>query len=402
MPPRRASAKSSARLPPPPEAKALQAPPAARLPVTVLGATGAVGQRFVERLADHPWFVLDGLVASDASAGQSYRAATTWILDGEVPPQAADVQVEALEAFLAGATRPLSPGQGQASRAVAGWPRVAFSALPAGVAGPVETALAAAGWHVFSNARDHRLDDRVPLLLPEVNAGQLALVEQQAGPGSIVTNGNCSAIILALALAPLVPLGIEEVHVTTLQALSGAGHPGVSALDITDNVLPFIPGEEEKMEAEIRKTLGTAFPLHATCTRVPVRDGHTEAVHVRFTKPVQLAHVRKAYAAFRAPPAVAGLPSAPDTPVVLREEPDRPQPRRDRGCGDGMAVSVGRLRLDAAGTTLRMVILGSNTVRGAAGQSILNAEYAWRTGRLQTRQPSSRHHPSRRLTEAKA
>lgn len=350
-----------------------------RLRAAVVAATGAVGQRFVERLHGHPGFETVLLAASERSVGRPYREAAQWLLEGDVPAAVADLPVVPVETLE-------RPG---AAREV----DVVFSALPGGVAGPLERRLAAAGHRVFTNARDLRLEPDVPLLVPEVNPDHLALVERQHG-GFVVANGNCSGIILTLALAPLHrAFGIEEAHVTTMQGLSGAGYPGVSAMDVVDNVLPFIPGEEEKLGLEPQRTLGlldraanevrpAAFPVHATCTRVPVREGHFESVHLRLGAATDLDSVRRALASFRGPPDVRHLPSAPERPIHVRDEPDRPQPRRDRDAEDGMAVSVGRLRLAEDGRTLRLLVLGHNTVRGAAGQSVMNAEYAAALGRL--------------------
>lgn len=330
-----------------------------RIGVAVLGATGAVGQRFVNLLANHPWFELRCLVG-DTSAGKTYSQAAAWHLDSPMPADVGAMKVESLEALRAG-------------RDV----QVVFSALPGGAAGPIEAALAAQGFKVFTNARDHRMAENVPLLIPEVNAPAIDAVRRQSGPGWIVANGNCTAIILTLALAPLQQtFGIDEVHVTSMQALSGAGYPGVSALDITDNVIPHIAGEEEKLETEPNKMLGTNIPIHATCTRVAVREGHLESVHVRLARRTTLDEVQAALASFRASKEVQGLPSAPRQPIHVLTEVDRPQPRRDREIEGGMAVAVGRLRLDADGRGLRFLVLGSNTVRGAAGASILNAELA--------------------------
>jgi len=345
-----------------------------RVGVAVLGATGAVGQRFVELLADHPWFEIRAVAASDRNAGLAYRDATTWILDRPVPASAARMRLTATDDIAAAGVEAV------------------FSALPGGTAGPVEAGLARQGLAVFTNARDHRMDADVPLLIPEVNPDHLDLVRRQPGPGFVVANGNCSAIVLTLALAPLHrAFGLDEVHVTTLQGLSGAGYPGVSGLDIVDNVLPYIEGEEDKLETEPQKTLGeldgdgvrpAAFRVHATATRVPVREGHLESVHVRLTRPSDAAAVRAAWTGFRAPADVAALPGAPPTPVVLADGDDRPQPRRDRDAGRGMSVTVGRVRLDPDRRGLRFVALGHNTVRGAAGQSVLNAEAARARGLL--------------------
>jgi len=344
----------------------------ARLPVAVLGATGAVGQRFIQLLAEHPQFEAAHLVG-DATAGRPYGD-VVWRLDVPMPEAVRRQPVLALKDL---------------ERAP---PGIAFSGLPGGVAGPVETRLAQLGWKVFTNARDHRMDADVPLVIPEVNADHLALVARQHGPGWIAANGNCTAILLTLALAPLHrAFGLDDVHVTSLQALSGAGYPGVPASDIVGNVLTFIEGEEEKVEREPCKTLGTLgpegvrpapIPIHATCTRANVPEGHTESVHVRLSRKASLADVREALSGFRGPDVVRGLHSAPKAPLQVLDAPDRPQPRWDAMLGGGMSVAVGRLRLDADGRGLRFVLLGSNTIRGAAGASVLNAELAFATGLL--------------------
>lgn len=344
------------------------------IPVAVLGATGAVGQRFVERLAGHPWFRLAAVTAGQDKAGQRYRDAP-WHLDSPLPQEAADLPLETLDEV--------------ASRRDV---KVVFSALPSGTAGPVETRLAEAGMKLFTNAADHRMDPDVPLLVPEINPDHIELVRRQGTKGWIVANGNCTAIVLELALAPLQrSFGLDEVHVTSLQGLSGAGYPGVPSLDVVDNVLPFIRGEEEKLAAEPCKTLGSVGPagitpltlrIHATCTRVPVREGHTESIHATLSQRTTAAEVAAALDGFRGPPEVQALPSAPRQPVHVMEAADRPQPRRDRDLERGMAVAVGRIRLDADGRHLRLVAMGSNTVRGAAGQSLLNAEHARQRGLL--------------------
>ncbi|MGB0652624.1 MAG: aspartate-semialdehyde dehydrogenase [Thermoplasmatota archaeon] len=347
-------------------------PPQEKIPVAILGATGAVGQRFLERLAHHPVFEPTVLAASDRSAGKTYAEATTWVLDSPLPAAAAKRTVVGL-------------GGVAASEA-----RVCFSALPSDQAREWERPLAAAGKAVFTNASPYRMAPDVPLLIPEVNPDHLALVERQDTPdgGFLVANGNCSGIILTLALAPLHrAFGISDVHVTTLQGLSGAGYPGVSAMDVVDNVVPYIGGEEDKLETEPQRTLGgldeaAEFTVHPTCTRVPVREGHLESVHLTLGRAASLDEVRAALADFRGPPEVAGLPSAPEQPIQVLDADDRPQPRRDRDLAGGMAVSIGRLRLTGDGRSLRMVILGHNTVRGAAGQSVLNAEYAHAMGHM--------------------
>ncbi len=335
--------------------------------VAILGATGAVGQRFVQLLDGHPLFAVRELAASGRSAGQRYADACHWLLPTPVPERAGDIVVKNLDAPLS------SP--------------LVFSALPAEVAGEVEDRLAGEGHAVSTNARNHRMDPDVPLLVPEVNWAHVEAVEAQRARrrsrGYIVANPNCSTIALALALAPLHgQFGLERVMVTTLQAISGAGYPGVPSLDIIDNVMPHIGGEEEKMESEPRKILGgwrddhfvdAPIILSASCNRVATSDGHLECVSVGLATRVTLDDVADALRDYRSPILELGLPSAPDPVIIVRDEPDRPQPRLDRDAGRGMAVAVGRLRpcpiLD-----YKFVALGHNTVRGAAGGAILNAE----------------------------
>jgi aspartate-semialdehyde dehydrogenase len=343
----------------------------------VLGATGTVGQRFLQLLDGHPTFAVTALAASDRSEGKPYAEACTWRLPGEVPPAARALRVQAPEP-------PLDCD-------------VVFSSLPADIAGPVETRFAQAGYPVISNSSAHRLSDPVPLIIPEVNPDHLGLLdacrETQAG-GFIVTNPNCSAVMIALALAPLATrFGVRGVVATTLQALSGAGYPGVSALDITDNVIPFIAGEEEKIEHETRKILGrfqggrvvsADFPVSAQCHRVNVVDGHLAAVRVMLGRPAEPSELRAAMAAFRGLPQELGLPSAPARPILVRDEPDRPQPRLDRDAGRGMSVTVGRIARDGV-LGHRFVVLSHNTVRGAAGAAILNAELLLAKGYLKPR-----------------
>lgn len=334
--------------------------------VGVLGATGAVGQQFVASLATHPWFRLAWVAASDRSAGRRYGDYAAWRLPGDVPPAAAALRLEEAR-----------PGRA---------PQLVFSALDASVAGEIESAFADAGHWVVSNARNHRLEATVPLLVPEVNADHHRLVHAQgvaAGRrGAIVTNPNCSTAILTLALAPLRPFGLSSVVVTTLQAVSGAGYPGLPALDILGNVIPTIAGEEEKLERETRKILGRFAGDHvelhpvvvsAQTTRVPVVDGHMMTVSVAFDEAPSVEAVVAALAEFRGAPDVRGLPSAPARPVVVTHEADRPQPRRDVSAGGGMTVTVGRVRACPA-HHIKFVALGHNTIRGAAGAAILNAE----------------------------
>ena len=338
-----------------------------KIPVGILGATGMVGQQFVRLLSDHPWFEITALAASERSAGRTYREACQWVAPGEMP--------EAVEEMTVRRCEPNLPC------------RIVFSALPAEEAGPIEEEFAAAGYVVSSNARSHRYDPDVPLLIPEVNPGHLALIEVQrrrrAWKGFIVTCANCSTAQLVLALEPLRrAFGIRAISVVTMQALSGAGYPGVPSLSILDNVIPYIAGEEEKLEREPRKIWGeltqegiaeAGVTISAQCHRVATRDGHLEAVSVKLGREAALEEVLAALEGFRSLPQELGLPSAPPRPIVVRREPDRPQPRLDREEGGGMSVVVGRVRkcplLD-----YKMEILGHNTVRGAAGGAILNAE----------------------------
>lgn len=338
-----------------------------RIPVAVLGATGMVGQWFVKLLLDHPWFEIVALSASDRSTGMPYGMAVRWIFPGEIPERVRELPV--LPA------KPDLPA------------RIVFSALPGDVAGPIEEEFARAGYIVSSNARAHRYDPDVPLLVAEVNPDHLALVEMQrrrrGWKGFIVTGGNCSTVQLVLALEPLRRrFGVEAAVVATMQALSGAGSSGVAGVSILDNVLPFIPGEEEKIAREPRKIWGRPTPdgieeaevrISAHCHRVATLDGHLEAVSVKLSRPATAEEVVEAMRGFRGLPQKLGLPSAPAQPIVVRHEPDRPQPRLDRDAGGGMSVVVGRIR-PCPVLDWRLEILGHNTVRGAAGGAILNAE----------------------------
>jgi aspartate-semialdehyde dehydrogenase len=338
-----------------------------RIEVGVLGATGMVGQQFINQLAGHPWFSLSWLAASERSFGKRYAEAAPWRLDTLIPDGIGERTVEAC-----------TPGKG---------PKLLFSALDASVAGEIEAAMADAGHVVVSNSRNHRMDPTVPLLVPEVNGDHLGLMKVQAKArggrgGAIVTNPNCSTVVLTMALAPLVPFGLRSCLVTTMQAVSGAGWPGVPSLDILGNVIPFIGGEEEKIESETRKILGTlkgeAVEFHpvrvsAATNRVPVIDGHTEAVSVAFDSRPSQADVRAAFDGFTAKPQALGLPSAPKPPVLYLDQPNRPQPRFDAGRGRGMQVTVGRLR-PCPVLDWKFITLGHNTVRGAAGAALLNAE----------------------------
>lgn len=348
-----------------------------RVPVTVLGATGLVGQRLIALLADHPWFALAGIAASERNVGARYGDVVRWRVDGEPPAAALDLRLAAPE-----------PG-----------PRldqpVVFSALPAAEAEEIEPRFAHAGAWVFSNASAYRMAADVPLIVPEINPDHLAVLGVQRATrgwsGAIVANPNCSTIGLTLALAPLWRFAPRRVLVTTLQAASGAGYPGVASLDLLDNVVPYIASEEEKMESETRKILGgwqdngfqpltdDQVRLSATCTRVAVRDGHLETVSVEFGEPVRPEDLRAAWEAFRAEPQERRLPTAPTQPVRYREEHDRPQPLYDRMAGAGMAVTVGRLR-PCEVLDYKFICLSHNTIRGAAGAALLNAELAYARG----------------------
>jgi aspartate-semialdehyde dehydrogenase len=334
-----------------------------RIPVAVLGATGAVGQRFVSLLEGHPWFRVAAVCASDRSAGKRYREAARWFLDRPMPDEARDLEV-----------LPCRPGMAA---------RLAFSGLDAAVAGEIEEEFARAGHAVVSNSKNHRMDPDVPLVIPEINASHLSLLDGQrrrrVGGGFVVTNPNCSTVGLALALAPLHrAFGVTRVVATTLQAVSGAGYPGVPSVDILDNVIPYIAGEEEKIESETLKILGEAgrpakIAISAHCHRVHVSDGHSVAISVATRERATPEEAAAALRDFEGPLAGLGLPSLPERPLRVREEPDRPQPRFDRMAGDGMVVTVGRVRRCPA-LDLRLQALVHNTIRGAAGAAILNAE----------------------------
>ncbi|MEO8681743.1 MAG: aspartate-semialdehyde dehydrogenase [Vicinamibacterales bacterium] len=340
--------------------------------VGVLGATGVVGQQFVSRLARHPWFRLTWLAASERSQGKLYGEIAPWRLASPMPGSSAERIVE-----------PCVPGRG---------PKVVFSGLDASVAGDIEGAFAAAGHVVVSNARNFRMDPLVPLLIPEVNADHLKILDEQrkekGWPGAIVTNPNCSTVVLAMALAPLRPFGITRVIVSTMQAVSGAGYPGVPSLDILGNVVPYIGGEEEKMESETLKILGGdggrspyGAVISAHTNRVAVIDGHTMTVSAELRTRPSIDEIAEAMREFKGRPQELWLPSAPQPPLVVMSESNRPQPRLDADLGNGMAVSIGRLR-PCPVFTARFVALGHNTVRGAAGAAILNAELMHAEGML--------------------
>ncbi len=327
--------------------------------VGVLGATGAVGQRFVQLLANHPWFNLTTLTASERSAGKPYGSVVNWRLDSPFPESAGELIVSAT---TVDAVRDCD---------------LVFSALPADIAGKLETDIADAGIGVCSNASSHRMEDDVPLLIAEVNPEHAALIDVQRKKGRdgfIVTNPNCSTIMLATALAPLRSFPFTSINVATMQAISGAGFEGVPAFSIYDNVIPFISGEEEKMAREANKILGTCengrivgapFNVSASCNRVPVIDGHTLNIWIDIKASPQ--EVIEAFKSWRPP--FSGLPTQPDKSVLYLEQDNRPQPRLDRNRGNSMTVSVGRVR-----EGIRFVAMGHNTIRGAAGASVLNAE----------------------------
>jgi aspartate-semialdehyde dehydrogenase len=345
----------------------MNGPPSPGLPIDVgvLGATGTVGQQILLQLADHPWFRVTWLGASQRSAGRPYGD-LPWRLAAPRPPGVADLSVHA--AMPDGA------------------PRLVLSALDAAVAAEVEPAFAARGHVVVSNARSHRLDPVVPLVVPEVNADHLRLLAAQrrekSWSGAIVTNPNCSTVFLAMVLGALRPFHPRRVLVTTLQAASGAGYPGVASLDLLGNVIPYIEGEEAKIESETVKILGRLsgdriepheIVVSAQATRVPVLDGHTEAISIGFATRPEIGEIAEALASFSGRPQAARLPRAPARPIVCLTEPDRPQPRLDAGNDGGMAVYVGRLRRCPV-LDYKLVALGHNTVRGAAGAAVLNAE----------------------------
>ncbi len=342
-----------------------------RIPVAVLGATGMVGQRFIELLQGHPWFELVGLGASERHGGRTYAEVSRWRLSGSEMPASA-------------ARLPVVPCRPEAL----GDAKIVFSALPAEVAGDIEADFARAGVAVFSNAKNYRMAADVPLLIPEVNADHAAAIHEQRKQrnwsGYIITNANCSATPLVMALKPLQEaFGVKKVMVTTLQAISGAGYPGLSSYDILDNAIPYISGEEEKVERETLKMLGrwdegygftdAAMVVSAHCNRVATREGHLECASIELVREVEAEEVIAAWENYQAEPQHLKLPSAPERALLYRREPDRPQTLRDRDTGRGMIVTIGRLRRCPI-LHYKFALLGHNTIRGAAGGSILNAE----------------------------
>jgi aspartate-semialdehyde dehydrogenase len=348
-----------------------------RFSVAILGATGSVGQRFIQLLQGHPWFEVRELVASDRSSGQRYTDVCDWRVSDSIPESASDIKVKGLNDKIES--------------------QIVFSSLPGGLASTIEIELAAQGKQVFTNASDNRMIPDIPLMIPEVNPDHVNLISAQRkyrgwDSGLVVANPNCSTIHLVLALKPIWDqFGIELAMVTTLQAVSGAGYPGVPSLDMIDNIVPYIGGEEEKIESETLKLFGTVgsdsiepanVTLSAQCTRVPVRDGHTESVSLKLGRSASVDEIIESFASFRGEPQELGLPFAPAAPIIVRDEPDRPQPVLDRDAQNGMASVVGRVR-PCSVFDIKFMVLGHNTIRGAAGASILNAELLVSKGYIQ-------------------
>ena len=338
-----------------------------KLPIGILGATGVVGQRFIQMLEHHPWFEVAWLAASDRSEGKTYGDAARWRLKTSIPASIAKMKVS-----------PATPE---------GAPKIIFAALDSAIAAELEPRFAAAGCAVVSNSSALRMQEDVPLVIPEVNSGHIKLIDIQSwrkqSGGYVVTNPNCSAIGLVLALAPLHErFGLDTVMAVTMQAVSGAGYPGVASLDILGNVIPFIKNEEEKMEEETKKLLGQlngskvipgSFAMSAQCNRVAVEDGHTESISIRLKTKAKPQEIIDAWTSYRSEPQELKLPSAPEKPVVYVEANDRPQPRFDVDMGAGMTTVVGRLR-PCSVLDWKFTVLSHNTIRGAAGAALLNAE----------------------------
>ncbi len=332
-----------------------------KIPVAILGATGSVGQKFVELLTNHPWFEIAELAASEKSATKKYKDATKWVMSSKLNERIANTEVKLCKPNLTS--------------------KLVFSALDSSVAGKLESEFAQNGYFVISNSKNHRFDEDVPLLIPEVNHEHLQIIKNKKG--AIVTNPNCSTIGLTIAIKPLSDaFGIEQLNVITMQAVSGGGYPGVPSLDILGNVVPFISGEEEKMKTEPLKILGRLingkikqanFTISAQCNRVPVIDGHLETVQIKFKNKPTKNEILEVWKNFKSLPQELNLPSAPQQPVYYFEEEHLPQPRLNSNLENGMAVSVGRLREDEI-FDYKFVVLSHNTVRGAAGGTLLTAE----------------------------
>ncbi|OQY27360.1 MAG: aspartate-semialdehyde dehydrogenase [Candidatus Cloacimonetes bacterium 4572_55] len=347
-----------------------------KLPVVILGATGMVGQMFVHLLTNHPWFEIKALTGSPRSAGNRYGDVCRWRVSADIPSEIADMVVRKSTCIEVDKSLPQT-----------GSSRIAFSGLDASVAGEIEDEFARSGYAVLTNARNHRMEPDVPLIIPEVNPDHLKLIpiqqKQRNQTGFIVANPNCLTIAMTLALAPLHrAFGVDQVIASTLQAVSGAGYPGCSALDMIGNAVPYIPNEEEKIAIEPRKILGEfeedhirldPIKISASVNRAPIVDGHLINIFVRFRNAASISQLTRAFQEFRGLPQSLNLPTAPEMPIVYRPELDRPQPRRDLLIGRGMSVVVGRVRKSAV-LDAKFVVLGHNTIRGAAGASILNAE----------------------------
>lgn len=342
-----------------------------KIPVAILGATGTVGQKFIYLLENHPFFEVKELVASPRSAGKKYSEACAWKQDRPIPADVKDIIVKTTSDDLVS--------------------KILFSGMDASVAGEAETAYAEKGHTVISNSKNHRMDKDVPIIIPEVNPDHFEITKKQPYKGAIITNSNCVTMFIAMVLAPLrEKFGLEWVHVTSLQAISGAGYPGVSAMDILGNVVPYIGGEEEKVETESQKILGFMkdgeivsddFVISAHCNRVPVFDGHTENLTIKFKNKPTVEEVKEALASFKGKPQELNLPFAPEMPIKVFEEADRPQPARDALLDKGMVTSVGRIRECKIGD-IKLTIMGHNTIRGAAGAAVLNAETYVKLGYL--------------------
>jgi aspartate-semialdehyde dehydrogenase len=337
------------------------------LKVGILGATGMVGQKFIEMLDGHPWYSIEAVAASERSQGAEYGKLAKWRLPTPIPESVKDLEI-----------LPVTPE-------AVGQVDLVYSALPSEEAGPVEEEFAKKGYMLFSNASAHRMEEDVPILNAEVNWNHAKIIDEQrrrrGWNGAIVTNPNCTTAVLTLSLKPIKDaFGIRRVIVSTMQAISGAGYPGVASLDITDNVIPFINNEEEKVVSETQKILGelkkpAEFMISASCNRVSTTDGHMESVFIETEKKADTQTVAEVMQNFQSEPQRLDLPTAPKQPIVVRYEDDRPQPKLDRMEGKGMAVVVGRIRKDDALEGIKYTVLGHNTMRGAAGCSILNSEY---------------------------
>ncbi|MGL1891767.1 MAG: aspartate-semialdehyde dehydrogenase [Spirochaetaceae bacterium] len=334
-----------------------------KIPVAILGATGTVGQKFITLLENHPTFEIIELVASPRSAGNKYGDICKWKQSNPINETIKEIVIKTIDDKLES--------------------KILFSGMDSSVAGEAETNYANNGHIVISNSKNHRTDSDVPIIIPEVNPDHFEIIKKQPYKGAIITNSNCSTMFIAMVLAPLYrKFGIEWVQVATMQAISGAGYPGVSAMDILGNIVPYIGGEEEKVEMESQKILGSIngnkiddadFIISAHCNRVPVFDGHTENLTIKFKNRVTVEEVKTVLSNFKGKPQELNLPFAPKNPIVVFEENDRPQPARDAFFDKGMVTSVGRVRKDSIGD-IKMTIMGHNTIRGAAGAAILNAE----------------------------